>query len=112
MNKITKESWPSAKVPLPHAKIPWYPIKPLSKIKEASEIIQSNWSEVKVKLKQRWVDFTERDVARLRGKAEDLCILLQNKYLYTKERAEEEIIMFLKEHGWERSKKVKTKRKE
>jgi len=105
MNKNTNQSWPSNKAPLPHVKAPWYPIKPMNKIKEASEIIQSNWSEVKSKLKQRWVDFTDRDIVQLQGKAEDLCVLLQKKYLYTKERAEEEIVKFLKEHGWERTQK-------
>lgn len=103
MNKHTKHSWPSNKAPLPLVKTPWYPIKPMAKLKEASEIIQSNWSEVKTKLAHRWVDFTDHDISRLRGKAEDLCILLQNKYLYTKERAEEEVVKFLKDHGWERT---------
>jgi hypothetical protein len=102
MNKQTKQSWPSTKAPLPFVKVPWYPIKPMSKLKEASEIIQSNWSEVKSKLNQRWVDFTDRDIALLVGKAEDLCLLLQQKYLYTKERAEEELNNFLKEHGWKK----------
>lgn len=100
MNKYTKQPWPSNKAPLPYVRVPWYPIKQMTKLKEASEVIQNNWTEIRAKLSHKWVDFTDRDIAQLRAKAEDLCHLLQKKYLYTKERAEEEIVKFLIEHGW------------
>lgn len=67
---------------------------------DAKDIIQHNWEEVKIKISDRWNEFTTHDIIMIKGKAEDLCTLLQKKYLYSKERAEREISKFIEDHGW------------
>ncbi len=67
---------------------------------DAKDIIQHNWEEVKTKISDRWNEFTTHDIIMIKGKAEELCMLLQKKYLYSKERAEREISKFIEEHGW------------
>ncbi|MCS5710453.1 hypothetical protein [Candidatus Berkiella aquae] len=71
------------------------------KIKDANDLIQVHWEEVKLKLRLWWREFTQHDVAMLEDKTESLCALLRKRYGYTKERAEIEIKKFIKAYGWE-----------
>ncbi len=94
MHKRLKGLWPAVSYTAPTIK------SPLAVNDDIKDVIQFNWQEVKVKLVQKWVDFTSHDIARMQGKADELCALLQAKYAFTKEKAEDEIIQFIKEHGW------------
>lgn len=69
---------------------------------ETIDLIQANWNEAQLKLRLWWTEFTEHDVAKLKGKTVELRDLLQAKYCYTKERAEIEIKKFVKSHGWDK----------
>lgn len=94
MHKRLKGLWPAVSHTAPTI------TSPLSVKEDIKDVIQFNWQEVKVKLLQKWVDFTSHDIARMQGKADELCSLLQTKYSFTKEKAEDEISLFIKEHGW------------
>lgn len=71
-------------------------------IKDANDIIQCNWDEVRLKLRYRWIELTEQDIEWMKGTTAELCALLQYRYGYTKERAEIEINRFTKSYGWEK----------
>jgi len=94
MHKRLKGLWPAVSHTVSTVK------DPLAVNDDIKDVIQFNWQEVKLKLSQKWTDFTTHDIARMQGKAEELCSLLQLKYAFTKENAEAEIMKFIKEHGW------------
>ncbi len=56
-----------------------------------------NWKQIQGKIKQRWGELTDDDVARIEGRREELVGRLQAKYSYTKQRAEQEIDNFMDE---------------
>jgi uncharacterized protein YjbJ (UPF0337 family) len=95
MHKRLKGLWPAVSHTATTVK------SPLAVKDDIKDVIQFNWQEVKIKLVQKWVDFTAHDIARMQGKADELCALLQSKYDLSKEKAEEEIMLFIKEHGWQ-----------
>lgn len=55
------------------------------------DIFEGKWKEMKGQVKEWWGKLTDDDLERVEGKADQLVGLLQQKYGYTKQYAEEEI---------------------
>ena len=55
------------------------------------DIFEGKWTEMKGQVKEWWGELTDDDLDRVEGKADQLVGLLQQKYGYTKQYAEEEI---------------------
>jgi len=59
------------------------------------DVLQGKWKQVKGDLKSFWGKLTDDDVMRLDGSSEKLAGVLQERYGYTKQEAQEEIARFL-----------------
>lgn len=55
---------------------------------------QGAWKQLAGKVKEKWGKLTDDEITRINGKRETLVGLLQQKYGYAKERAEEELTRF------------------
>lgn len=55
------------------------------------DIFAGKWKEMRGQAKEWWGKLTDDDLERVEGKADRLVGLLQKKYGYTKEHAEEEL---------------------
>lgn len=53
--------------------------------------IQGNWKQFSGKVKEKWGDLTDDDIARVNGNREQLEGVLQQRYGYAKDRARQEI---------------------
>lgn len=63
----------------------------------ASDILSGQWKQLRGKVKEWWGDLTDDDLEQAGGKADQLVGLLQQKYGYTRQRAEEEFDRRLRE---------------
>ena len=54
------------------------------------DIFEGKWKEMKGQIKEWWGKLTDDDLEQANGKAEQIVGLLQQKYGYTREQAEEE----------------------
>ncbi len=63
------------------------------------DILQGQWKQIRGKAKMWWAELTDDELDRVEGNIERLIGLLQERYGYTRERAEEEIERRLR--GWE-----------
>jgi uncharacterized protein YjbJ (UPF0337 family) len=54
------------------------------------DIFEGKWKEMRGQVKEWWGKLTDDDLERAGGKADQLIGLLQQKYGYTRERAEQE----------------------
>jgi uncharacterized protein YjbJ (UPF0337 family) len=61
------------------------------------DIFEGKWKQMRGQVKGWWGKLTDDDLDRAAGKSEQLIGLLQQKYGYTRERAEEEFNRRLKE---------------
>ena len=61
------------------------------------ETFQGQWKILKGQVKEKWGKLTDDEITRVDGKREQLVGLLEKKYGYAKERAEEEL------DEWEKS---------
>ena len=68
------------------------------------DFIQSNWNDLKDKIKKQWDKFSDEDVTEMKGSHEKLNEGLQKKYGYKKDEAQKSIDDFVTE-----SKKQKIK---
>ncbi|MBN9504148.1 MAG: CsbD family protein [Armatimonadetes bacterium] len=55
------------------------------------DTVQGNWLQMKGKVKEKWGDLTDDDLARVNGNREQLEGVLQQRYGYAKDKAKEEI---------------------
>jgi len=55
-----------------------------------SDIFEGKWKEMKGQIKEQWGKLTDDDLEQAAGNAEQIVGLLQQKYGYTREQAEEE----------------------
>lgn len=53
--------------------------------------IEGNWKQFTGKVKEKWGDLTDDDIARVNGNREQLEGLLQQRYGYAKDKAKQEI---------------------
>ena len=64
-----------------------------------SDILKGKWNQLKGNVKQQWGDLTDNDVARIEGNYDEFVGVLQERYGYTKERAEKEVGDYLNQHN-------------
>ena len=60
------------------------------------DILQGKWAQMKGKVKQQWGKLTDDDLDRISGKREELVGLMQERYGWAKDKADEEIRRFEK----------------
>jgi len=65
------------------------------------DILAGKWKQVKGKVRDWWGDVTDDDVAQINGKFETFVGVLQERYGYSREQAEEEIDRFMREYETE-----------
>ena len=61
------------------------------------DILGGKWKEMRGQVKEWWGKLTDDDLERVGGKADQLIGLLQQKYGYTREHAEQEFNRWLEE---------------
>ena len=61
------------------------------------DIFEGKWKEMRGQLKEWWGELTDDDLERTGGQADQIIGLLQQKYGYTRERAEQEFNRRLEE---------------
>ncbi len=66
------------------------------------DIFEGKWKEMRGQVKEWWGKLTDDDLEKVDGNADQLISLLQQKYGYTKEQAEEEFTQHLKKYFQER----------
>ncbi|MGU1888171.1 CsbD family protein [Pseudomonas aeruginosa] len=59
-----------------------------------SDVIKGKWKQLTGKIKERWGDLTDDDLQAADGHAEYLVGKLQERYGWSKERAEQEVRHF------------------
>ena len=62
------------------------------------DILKGKWHEIKGGVKAKWGEITDDELTTVDGKSEKLMGLLQTKYGYTKEKAQEEYKSFIDSH--------------
>lgn len=65
------------------------------------DIVSGKWKEIKGKVHQQWGAITDDEIAKMKGTHEELQGLLQQKYGYQKEAAEQEINNFIKKNKFD-----------
>jgi uncharacterized protein YjbJ (UPF0337 family) len=60
-----------------------------------TDILKGKWRELKGDVKMQWGKLTDDDIAQVEGREEKLLGLIQEKYGYSREKAEEEYNEFL-----------------
>jgi uncharacterized protein YjbJ (UPF0337 family) len=58
------------------------------------DVLQGKWRETKGKVKEQWGKLTDDDLDRIEGRSEQLLGLLQQRYGYARDKAEEEYRRF------------------
>ena len=61
------------------------------------DVFEGKWKEMRGQVKEWWGKLTDDDLERAGGNADQLVGLLQQKYGYTRERAEQEFNRRIKE---------------
>lgn len=64
------------------------------------QILKGNWNEAKGKIKEKWGELTDDEVNRVSGEVDQLIGVLQKRYGYSREEAEQEIESWEKASGW------------
>lgn len=62
------------------------------------DILEGKWKQLRGKVKEWWGNLTDDDLDKVEGKSERLLGLLQERYGYTRQRAEEELNRRLREY--------------
>jgi uncharacterized protein YjbJ (UPF0337 family) len=67
------------------------------------DIAAGMWKELKGKAKEQWGRLTDDELDRAEGRADQVIGLLQQKYGYARERAEQEYRRFSEQWGGDRT---------
>jgi uncharacterized protein YjbJ (UPF0337 family) len=59
------------------------------------DVLKGKWKEIKGGVKEKWGKLTDDDLTRVEGNKEKLLGLLQQKYGYAKDKAEQEYKDFI-----------------
>jgi uncharacterized protein YjbJ (UPF0337 family) len=59
------------------------------------DILEGNWKQFRGRVQEWWGDLTDDDLDKIQGRSEILAGVLQERYGYTREQAEESIREFL-----------------
>jgi len=62
------------------------------------DIFKGKWKELKGRVKAKWGNLTDDDVTKIEGQSEKLVGILQTKYGYSKDKAQEEYNQFMDDH--------------
>lgn len=62
------------------------------------DIMKGKWKEIKGEVKKQWGKLTDDDLTEAEGNEEKMVGLLQKKYGYAKDKAEEEYRGFMNRH--------------
>lgn len=62
------------------------------------DILTGKWQQVRGKVKEQWGKLTDDDLTTVEGKFEKLSGLLQERYGYAREKAEDELERFYKKY--------------
>lgn len=60
-----------------------------------ADILKGAWRELRGKVKEQWGSFTDDDLDRADGRFDQIVGLLQKRYGYARDRAEEELKRFV-----------------
>jgi uncharacterized protein YjbJ (UPF0337 family) len=69
------------------------------------DILQGKWKQFKGEVQKKWGEMTDDELDQIEGQREKLAGKLQEKYGWTKEKADEEINNFVRDTdaAWKRS---------
>ena len=59
------------------------------------DILKGRWNQMQGDLKKWWGRLTDDDIQRIEGSKEKLAGILQERYGYSRQAAEEQVAMFL-----------------
>ena len=62
------------------------------------DIFKGKWKELKGSVKEKWGDLTDDEIAEVEGKTEKLVGILQAKYGYSKDKAQDEYNKFMEDN--------------
>lgn len=62
------------------------------------DIAEGKWEQIKGSVKEKWGDLTDNDITQVKGSAEKMCGVLQEKYGKSREQAEKEVNDFWAAH--------------
>ena len=68
-----------------------------------SDVLKGKWKEMKGKVKEQWGKLTDDDLDKIEGRSDQMIGLLQQRYGYAREKAEEEYDRFTStfaSHAW------------
>lgn len=65
------------------------------------DIFAGKWKQLKGKVRDWWGELTDDDVTRINGQWETFVGVLQERYGYSRDQAEEEIDRFVREYETE-----------
>jgi uncharacterized protein YjbJ (UPF0337 family) len=63
-----------------------------------ADVFKGKWNQLKGEVKQQWGDLTNDEVDQIEGRRDKLVGVIQERYGYTKDRAEREVNDFLDEY--------------
>ena len=59
------------------------------------DVLTGNWKQMRGKVKQTWGKLTDNDLTRIEGRFDELAGLVQERYGYTRDKAEKEVTDFI-----------------
>lgn len=62
------------------------------------DILEGKWKQIAGKVKAKWGDLTDDDIAKVNGNAERLAGVIQERYGKTREQADKEARDFFDQH--------------
>ncbi len=65
----------------------------------ASDMTTARWNEIRGIAQQRWGRLTNSDLDQIRGQATQLVGMVQDRYGYSRSKAEREVNKFLSQYG-------------
>jgi uncharacterized protein YjbJ (UPF0337 family) len=60
------------------------------------DVLHGKWKQIRGKVREQWAQIADHDLDKIMGKREQLVGLVQEKYGYTKGKAEQDVDFFLK----------------
>ncbi len=63
------------------------------------DVLKGKWKEIKGSIKQQWGKLTDDDLTEAEGHEDKLIGVLQKRYGYTREKAEQEYNAFMSRHS-------------
>ncbi len=64
------------------------------------DVMQGKWKQIRGEVKQQWGKLTDDEIDQINGNADKLSGYLQEKYGYSREKADAEARRFLDRYGY------------